>query len=320
MTASLALAADIGGTTMRAALVDRSGSVLARTARPTQPERGLDDAAERLVSMLADVRGAVPSEVAALGISTAGPIDPATGTYRQSPNLSTWDGRTMKPALEAALGVPVAVGHDATLAAMAEVEFGAGRGMRDLVYLTVSTGVGAGIIANGLPVTGATGGAGEAGHLIIRRGGPTCAAGCEGCLEALVSGTGIAAAALRRAVLGHQTRLRDLDTMTAVDVFDVARDGDEVAQEIVADVVQSLAAGLAGLLAVFDPQLVVLGGGVIDGLRAYWGDVVAATQAQALPRYSDGVPLAISEFGDSVSLLGASVLAFQLDDGARHRS
>lgn len=314
MPEPLVLAADIGGTAMRAALVDRGGVVRARTAAPTLPERGLDDAADRLGAMLAEVREAAAAEehVIAAGVSTAGPIEPATGTYRDAPNLPGWDGLTMKPALEVALGLPVAVGHDATLAAVAEVEFGAGRGMSDLVYVTVSTGIGAGIIANGASVTGVSGGAGEAGHMIVQPGGPSCAAGCSGCLEALASGTGIAAEARRRLEAGSDSQLGAVANLGARDVFAAAADGDELAGAVVDGAIRHLGAGLAGLLAIFDPELLVLGGGVMEGLRPRWDDLVEATRERALPRYAEHVPLAVSPLGESVSLLGAAVLAFRL--------
>lgn len=310
----LALAADIGGTTMRAALIDRGGRLLARRNGPTEPSRGLDDAAQRLAAMLTEVRATATEAIAGAGISTAGPIDPTTGIYRSPPNLDGWDGLTMVPAIEQALGLPVSVGHDATLAAVAEIEFGAGQGMRHLLYVTVSTGIGAGMIADGRPITGATGGAGEAGHLIVQPGGPACGAGCGGCLEAMASGSGIAAEAKRRTEAGADWSLASVAEPTAREVFAAAAAGDAVARAIIDDAISYLGAGLAGLLAVFDPELVVLGGGVIDGLRPRWDDVLEATRSQALPRYADGVPLVVSALGDAVSLLGAAVLAFERAD------
>ncbi|HJM75560.1 MAG TPA: ROK family protein [Dehalococcoidia bacterium] len=307
----LALTGDIGGTMMRAALIDRGGRVLARRDSPTEPSRGLVAAAQLLAAMLTEVRATTTEAIAGVGISTAGPVDPTTGIYRAPPNLGGWDGMTMVPAIEQALGLPVAVGHDATLAAMAEVEFGAGQGMRHLLYVTVSTGIGAGIVADGRPITGATGGAGEAGHLIVQPGGPVSGAGCGGCLEAMASGSGIAAEARRRIGAGAQSSLTAIAEPTAREVFEAVAAGDAVAGAIIDDATTYLGAGLAGLLAVFDPELLVLGGGVIDGLRPRWDDVLEATRSRALPRYADGVPLVVSTLGDAVSLLGAAVLAFE---------
>ena len=316
MTEPLALAADIGGTAMRAALVDRSGALVARTSCPTEPERGLDDAAARLASMLTAVReDAGGREVVGAGVSTAGPVDPTSGEYRDPPNLPGWNRLSMQPALESALGLTVAVGHDATLTAMAEVEFGVGAGLRHLLYLTISTGIGAGIIANGQAVTGAGGGAGEAGHLIVEPGGPVCGAGCAGCLEAMASGTAIAAEARRRVEAGAQSIVLDeaggLDAITARHVFQAAARGDAVSREVIDGAIGYLGIGLAGLLAVLDPELIVLGGGVVEGLRPYWEDLLRAVQTHALPRYAERVPLVVTPLGDSGSLLGAALLAFR---------
>lgn len=309
-TARNVLAADIGGTLMRAAVVDAEGRVLARDAVATEPERGIDDAARRLAALFGQVTvEAGEPPIAAAGVSTAGPLDPITGTYRYPPNLLGWHGASMRPVLEPALGVPVAIGHDATLAALAEAHYGQHRGSQHLVYLTVSTGIGAGIFAHGRPITGHSGGAGEAGHMIVQPGGPSCGAGCPGCLEGVSSGSGIAAAARRAVAAGAQTTLTA--DAEARDVFAAAAAGDTVAREIIEQAIEGLATGLAGLLALLDPEMVVLGGGVMRALEPWWDRLLARTQEIALPRYTDGVPVARTALGDDASLLGASVIAFE---------
>ncbi|MPZ98976.1 MAG: ROK family protein [Dehalococcoidia bacterium] len=299
----LVLVADIGGTSMRAAVVDARGVLIERATIATEPERGLADAAGRLAVLMTEVRAnaAVPGEVVAAAVATAGPVDPATGKYRFPPNLPGWHDETMVPTLSEALGLPVHVGHDATLAALAETRFGAGIGMRHLLYVTVSTGIGGGIIVDGRPVTGAHGGAGEVGHMIVAPGGPSCGAGCGGCLEAVASGSGIVA----------EVRRRGLSWDSAKGVFAAAAEGDAAAREIVESTVRHLANGLASLLAIFDPELVVLGGGVTQGLAPYWADLERLTRDVALPRYAGGVPLARTSLGGDAGLLGAAVLAFQ---------
>jgi glucokinase len=220
----------------------------------------------------------------------------------------------MRPALAAALGVPVVVGHDATVAAIAETKFGHRRGARDLIYLTVSTGIGAGIVAGGRPVTGRSGGAGEAGHLIVNPGGPACAAGCPGCLEGASSGSAIAAEALRRIDAGAATTVGR--GATAEDVFAASDAGDGMAGEIVQEALTHLASGIAGLLAVFDPDAIIVGGGVARGLASRWEALLQATRERALPRYAAGVPVEMTTLGDDASLLGAAAIAFaRVDTG-----
>jgi glucokinase len=310
------LAADIGGTSMRAAVVSEGGEVVARRRAPTLPERGIADAAERLAMLLAEALREADVSVVGLGVSTAGPLDPATGTYRHPPNLEGWHGGTMWPVLEQLLAVPVIFGHDATLAAVAETRFGAGRGLRDLLYITVSTGIGGGIVANGAPVTGAQGGAGEVGHVIVAPGGRACGAGCAGCLEGVAAGPAIADDARQRlTAVGAESTLRAVagggDALTAADVFAAAAAGDALARDVIGLAIGRLGTGLAGLLATLDPALVVLGGGVGMALAAYAEELQAAVRAVALPRYAGGAPIAFTTLGDDVSLLGAAVVAFE---------
>lgn len=300
------LAADIGATHMRAALVEvDSGQVLARAQVLTLAADGIEAATDRLAGLLEALVEVAPSRPVAAGVSSAGPLDPRTGTYRYPPNLPGWHDRTMRPALAGRLGVPVEIGHDATLAALAETRFGARRGASDLVYVTVSTGIGAGIVAGGRAVTGRGGGAGEVGHAIVNPGGRACGAGCPGCLEGQSSGLAIAAIAEER--LGRP--------LTAHEVFTRAKSGDEAAREIVLEAVDYLGAGLASVLALLDPEAVILGGGVARGLAEdWWPEVLEATGRFALPRYEGVVPVELTTLGDDASLLGAAIWATSAGD------
>ena len=217
---------------MRAAVIDANGHILSRARIATEPERGLIDATKRLATLLRDVAAAVGQRpIEAVGIATAGPVDPVTGTYRHPPNLSGWHGLSMVPGLSKALGLPVVVGHDATVAALAETRFGARRGADDLIYLTLSTGIGAGIVSGGRSITGSTGGAGEAGHVIVRPGGPSCGAGCRGCLEGVASGSAMARAAQEGLAAGRASSL--VPGTDAAGVFAAAAAGDALATEII---------------------------------------------------------------------------------------
>lgn len=304
------LAVDIGATGMRAAVLDSRGRSMARARTSTRPERGLIDATGRVEALLHDiVLAASGVSVLAIGIASAGPLDPATGTYRHPPNLPGWHGLSMVPILGASFGLPVAVGHDATLAALAETRFGHRSGARDLVYLTLSTGIGAGIVTGGRAVTGSTGGAGEAGHVIVRPGGPACGAGCAGCLEGVASGSAIARAAREAVAAGRPTVLTA--AAEAPEVLAAALADDRVAREIVDGAVEGIATGLAGLLALLDPEAIVIGGGLATGLDPWWDALLERTRTIALPRYATGVPVERTTLGDDASLLGASLIAFE---------
>lgn len=314
--AKLALAADIGGTHMRAALVNSDGIVLDRESIDTHPERGIEEAANRLADIAASIQARANGEIVGLGASSAGPIDPVTGVYTNPPNLTGWDGKSLKPLLEERLKIPVHFGHDATLAAFAETSFGPHKGAKQLIYVTVSTGVGGGIIANGEMVTGARGHAGEVGHLTVNPGGDSCNVGCDGCFEGNASGTAIANKAKRQVKAGEQSSLlsasnEHIENITAAMVFEAAENGDAVSLTVQQEVIEHIGVGLGGLLNSFDPEALVVGGGVMVGLKSRWNDVMDAVARHSLHHFPDPRPVHLTTFGDDVSLIGAAGLAFR---------
>lgn len=311
-----ALAADIGGTNIRAALVDTEGRMTGRGSIDTFPERGIEDASERLARLLKAARATTPTgaEIIGVGVSTAGPIRPANGTYNHPPNLPGWHDKSMKSSLSEAMELPVWVGHDATLAALAETRFGDHIGAENLIYVTISTGVGGGIIANSEMVTGAAGGAGEVGHLAVRTGAYKCNVGCDGCFEGNASGPAIAKIARDRWTgEGSLANLAkgDSKNITSRMVFDAADDGDPVAQGVVDLTIQNVSIGLGMLINVFNPEALVIGGGVVQGLQRHWEKLKATVIEKSLPGYGPATPLTATRLGDDVSLLGAAQLAFR---------
>lgn len=317
MSNDYAIAGDIGGTHMRAALITRDGEILDRGSIDTQQGDGIETAANRLADLVESLNTeSAPGDPVGFGISTAGPIDPESGTYMNPPNLGAWDRGSMKPTLEPRLGVPVHVGHDATLAAFAETRFGPHHGASSLVYVTVSTGVGGGIIANGEMVTGAEGHAGEVGHITVLPGAQTCNVGCDGCFEGNASGPAISKAALARIDAGEQTAIwgmaeRDRSRVSPELVFEAADGGDEVAVAVRDHAVRAIGIGLGSLLNIFDPEALVVGGGVTMGLAHMWDDVVAEVKNYSLAHFQDNPRVHITTLGDDVSLLGAAGLAFR---------
>ena len=316
---NLTAAADIGGTQIRAALVTRDGEILHETRGATTPERGIEDTAKRLSDLIHQAT-ANANGVVGLVVSTAGPINPASGTYDHPPNLTGWHGKSMKPDLERLTSLPVAIGHDATLAALAETKFGPFMGAKSLVYVTISTGIGGGIIANGEMVTGSTGQAGELGHITVRTdpAALSCAVGCHGCFEGNASGPNIgrmARAAAEADPTGAALLIKlaggDIGDIDARLAFQAAEQGDAVAEQVVQQVIENVGRGIASILAVFDPDGVVVGGGVVHSLENRWDELIDSIRTYGLPRYETrGIPVSVTELGDDVSLLGASVLSF----------
>ena len=218
---------------MRVALIGRDGRVHHRIARRTRADEGRARVVDRFVGMLRRTASSIATESpVGVGLSLASPVEPETGVMRNPPNLPGWDGYTLKPVLEQSLSLRVSAGNDATLAALAEHRYGAGRPYSHFVYMTLSTGIGGGLILDGKPYTGAGGYAGEVGHVTIDRSGPVCGCGNVGCLEALASGTAVARLIRERLAAGQPATLLgdEEDGPDSERVFQAARLGDPLAK------------------------------------------------------------------------------------------
>ncbi len=313
----LCIAMDVGGTRTRVALVDRSGGVVLRESVETQAVAGTAEALERMSSIIARLLArAGGRRPLGIGAALAGPVDPVTGTLYAPPNLPGWDGFSPGAALEPRFGLPVWAANDATLGAVGEHAYGAGRGVDNLVYLTVSTGIGGGVIADGSPLLGARGYAAELGHVVIDRNGPPCSCGGRGCLESLASGTATARFAREGLERGEGGLLREMaggdpSRVNSAMVMEAAGRGDALAAGIVHRFVEDLALGLANLMHVFDPDLIVLGGGVSRSFDDYADALLAATRRYTMANLRDKVNVKPTALGDDAPLLGAARLAFQ---------
>lgn len=313
----LAVAIDLGGTKIRVALVDTAGRPVQRVEGLTLSHLGREQTLERLTGMIAELLQATQGrQPVGIGMSLAGAVDPRTGTIYAPPNLPGWDGFSPVPLLQDAFHLPTLVVNDASLAAVGEHVYGVGRGIDNLVYVTVSTGVGGGVIVNGAPMLGAGGYAGEVGHMVIDRNGPLCQCGKRGCLESVASGTAIARVASemmerRRESLLWAMASNDAAKVGARMVMEAAAQGDGLAEEIMEQFALDLGLGLSNLLNIFDPELLVLGGGVSQNLHLFFPSLIAAIRASMMEHFSQRVPLAFSVLGDDAALLGAAHMAFQ---------
>jgi glucokinase len=306
-----AVAVDLGGTRFRVALCDARGALRARHTYPTESARGPDRILEHIASAIRTVLAAAPAdaEVAGIGVAAPGPLDPWRGLIYQAPNLPGWENLPLAERLAALTGYPVRVGNDANLAALGEHRFGAGRGVAHLVYVTVSTGVGGGIIVNNELWLGARGAAGEIGHTVIERYGPPCSCGNRGCVEALASGTAIARRAAAALAAGRPSRLGAAGTQPSAEaVARAAADGDALAIEILEEAARALAVGLVNLLHLCDPQLIVIGGGVARAGEHWWRALRDEVARRALPVYRQELRLVPAALGDDAGLVGAAAM------------
>jgi glucokinase len=259
---------DLGGTNIVVGTVAEDGSeLLGLVSEPTLPEQGSDAVVARIVKLarasLAQTRG---KKIAGVGIGAPGPLDTARGLVLLTPNLG-WTNFPLRDRITEVLGLPATLDNDANCAIFGEWWRGAARGAKHVVGLTIGTGIGGGIVLDGQIYHGASDIAGEIGHMTIDSTGRRCKCGNYGCLEAYASGPAIAARAVEGVEAGAETSLPeyvrgDLTQITAQVVYEAAHDGDEYAREVVHDTAKVLGAGVANIINIFNPQVVVICGGV----------------------------------------------------------
>jgi len=266
------LGIDIGGTNLVVGAVAEDGSALhALRSEPTRPEEGSDAVLRRLGGMgravMDETRKTVPgAEFAGVGAGAPGPLDTKRGVVLLTPNLG-WVNLPLRQLLQDALGIPAMIDNDANCAVLGEWWRGAARGAKQVIGITIGTGIGGGIIVDGRLYHGASDCAGEIGHTTVEVNGRRCKCGNYGCLEAYASGPAIARRAVEAIEAGQTSKLPDyvdgaLEKITAQTVYQAAHDGDELAEEVVGDTAKFLGAGIANMINIFNPEIVVVFGGV----------------------------------------------------------
>jgi len=266
------LGIDIGGTNLVVGSVAEDGSAVVATAsEPTHSEAGATDVVDRLVGLaertIETTRRESPgAEILGVGVGAPGPLDTKRGIVLLTPNLG-WVNMPLRQLIHDRLGLPAALDNDANCAVLGEWWVGAARGARHAIGITIGTGIGGGLIIDGRLYHGASDVAGEIGHTTIDTEGRRCKCGNYGCLEAYASGPNIALRAVEELEAGAESRLRslvdgDLRKITAQTVYQAAADGDELALEVVNDTAKVLGVGIGNLLNVFNPEVVVVCGGV----------------------------------------------------------
>lgn len=317
------LGLDIGGTKLAAGVVTSAGSVLSFGTVPTHGECGPGSVLSRLFDLgrktTADA-GLRSTDLAATGIGCGGPLDTEQGMLLAPPHLPGWRHIAITGVAEHELGIPAILDNDATAAALAEHRFGAGRGTRNMAYLTVSTGIGGGLVLEGKPYRGTTGNGGELGHITVDRFGRDCrGCGRRGCLEAYASGTSIAERA--REVLGdRESLLHDADPLTAERVSAAAMRNDPLAVEVWRETVEALVCGLASIVNLYEPELVVVGGGVARSGDQLLRPVRAGLRAAVMGPVADLVDVRRAALRGQVGVVGAAAVAFDRISAAEKRS
>ena len=308
----VAVGVDVGGTKLAAGLVAADGSVLDRVRYDT-PDTA-DAIVDRIVEVVSDFAHRHHLTDPPVGVGAAGLID-ADGAVRFSPNLP-WRDFSLGAELRKRLGGPITVDNDANVAAWGEYQFGAGRDAHhSMVMLTIGTGVGGGLVLEDRLVRGAGGMAGELGHIAVLEGGPPCPCGALGCLEALASGSAIARFAREAKAGGRLSSASPLASesepeITGKSVTVAAHAGDPDAVGILATAGRWLGVGIASLIAAFDPEVIVLGGGAMQAGHLLLEPAVAAAQERLLGRgHREMAPIVPAVLADEAGLVGAAALA-----------
>ncbi|HUF00692.1 MAG TPA: ROK family protein [Anaerolineales bacterium] len=313
----LVAAIDMGAMHLSVALGDFSARILEEVEMPFRidngPEKCLKEAARVLEEMLAK-RGLSSADLSGIGVGVPGPVIADQGMVMAPPIMPGWDRFPIRSTLESKWGTAVTLNNDAELGALGEWAYGAGRGEKNLAFIKVGSGIGAGLIISQQIYGGTTGSAGEIGHLTVDENGPLCACGNHGCLEAFAGGHAIASQARKLVASGKRTLLseKDPNSISARDVAEAARRGDLTAQEIIKRSGTFIGIAIAGLINLFNPSTVIIGGGVAQVGDLLTGPIRQAVHERSLRASEHSVRITTAMLGRRSSLMGALVQAINV--------
>lgn len=316
---------DIGGTKISLLLTNGYGRVLARRMIPTRKGAEARRSVREMSAVLADMLKKHPvkvGELLGIGVGVPGPVDAARGVVPWSPNLEGWKGIRLKEILARRFRVPVYLDNDANAAAFGEKVFGAGKRTRDFVYITVSTGIGGGLVLGNAIHRGASFCGGEVGHMTLVPGGNRCKCGKRGCLEAYASGTAIARRLrerLKSKLPGGFNGMKRRGPITAELVSYGARRGDRLCIEILKEAGRYLGIGVANLINVLNPEMVVIGGSVTRAGSYLWKPMLESAGKESWPVAFKACRIRRTSLGDHAGNLGAAALVLQNRNERGHR-
>lgn len=306
-------AADLGGTHLRAATIDQSGRIHFRLKHGTPQAKSPDEIVRALALAVRECekQSARPAAIRALSVVVPGTVDVAAGIVVKAPNVPCLDGFSLTAALTEELKLPAILENDANAAAVGEMWQGAGRGLRTIVCVTLGTGVGGGIILEGRLWRGADGAAAEVGHMCVDPfGGVACGCGSRGCLEVYASATAIVRMAREATPRYPDSVLRTGAALTSEAIYSAGLAGDELAVEVFRRMGVYLGIGLANLINIINPEMIVIGGGVANGWELFAKHMHQQVAERAFPLLAGRVKIVRAECGDDAGLLGAARLAF----------
>jgi len=302
---------DLGGTKISTSLSTFEGEIIKNVVVPTNAQEGADSVLNRITETIENVlvqANLTIKDIEAIGIGSPGPLDANKGIIITTPNLPFKNYNVVKP-IKDKFNIPVYLDNDANVAAIGEYMFGAGKGKQNIVYFTVSTGIGGGAVLNGNIYRGSTCNALEIGHTTIDPNGPRCNCGNLGCLEALSSGTAIGKRGNDAVSTNVETSLRKYDKVTSYEVFKEAEAGDEVSKDIVDTALNYLGIGVANAVAIFDPQMVIIGGGVTQVGDILFDKVRQVVNKRCFKNMAENCEIVPAGLGTNAGVVGAVALA-----------
>jgi len=312
------LAFDLGGTKFAFGVVAENGEVLGSDKIETLAKQGPEQAIQRVniaAQSLLQKLNIKPEELIGIGIASPGPLDIAKGCVDGSPNLPGWTGYSIEKGLSTFFNLPARIDNDANAAALGEYKFGAGKNKKNMVYITVSTGIGGGAIVDGRLMRGANGNAAELGHLTLNIHGPACPCGANGCFEMYASGTAIARRTREAIQAGAQSHIIDLagrvEDITTHHILAAFQKDDELAKKIWNETTEYLGRGLAVVINTFNPELIVVGGGVTAAGDLLFKPVREKALGYAFPRLATVCSIVPAGLGSNVGVVGAAACAFE---------
>lgn len=313
MKDTLVVGVDLGGTQIRAVLADAHGKFLRRMRTETLAAEGKEAVLARIVTAIREVADGVECRIAGVGIGAPGPIDSRNGLVSTPPNLPGWRDVPLGHIVTSATGFPTFLANDANAAALGEFTYGSGKHINHLVYITVSTGVGGGIVVGGKVLEGAYGAGGEVGHMVIEAGGPRCPCGGRGHLEALIAGPALARQAAKALEDGRRSAIKCIaprygPAITARSVTEAAMQGDELARELLTTAGRRLGYAIANLVHVFNPEMVAIGGGVSNAGELLLRPARNVADEELMPVFKEGLEIVPVSLGADAGLYGAAAL------------
>lgn len=317
MTTKAWVGVDVGGTNVAVALVDAQGHILVENTIPTTVEKGPDFAVDRIADWIRGMVNDDAYDIAGIGIGSPGPIDAESGVIQSPSNLQTWHNYPITEKIENDFAIKTVLGNDADVAGLAEYQYALRNAHENVVYVTVSTGVGGGVITHGRLHTGSSSAASEFGHMIVQKDGPLCGCGRHGCLETFSSGTGIANR-MKDRLANHPDHSLQAQAaageFSAKDVFAAYDNGDQLAVDVITEAEDYLAISLANVVNIINPSVLIIGGGVALAQPRYVDAVKEKIGHYAIKENVEILDVVRARFQEKAGVLGAAALSMRGTD------